>query len=136
MCLGSFFGRVETNPFCKRSLKILIGRITKDLANNDVEKTLDVFYQIGSEDPNYAYRVQVDTESRIETVLWTNGRSRSKYKYFSDVTMLSTTYRANLYEILFGLFIGVNNHLQCIILGVFSCVMKKQKTSNGNSPSS
>lgn len=92
MFLGTFFGQMGNIPFSKRSLKNLSGRINKELANNDVKKTCDIFYEICSQDPNFAYRAQVDTESRIESLLWTNGRSHSEYKYFGDVIMFDTTF--------------------------------------------
>ena len=39
-----------------------------------------------------------------------------QYKYFGDVITFDTTYRTNLYDMPFGLFIGVNEHIQSIIL--------------------
>lgn len=117
MFLGTFFGNMENIPFSKQSLKNLSGHINKELANDDVKKTFDVFDEICSEDPDFAYRVQVNAQSRIETLLWTNGRSRSEYNYFGDVITFDTTYRTNVYDMPFGLFVGVNNHFQSIILG-------------------
>jgi hypothetical protein len=49
--------------------------------------------------------------------MWTNGTNRDQYKYFGDVITFDTTYRTNLYDMPFGLFVGVNNHFQSIILG-------------------
>lgn len=40
-----------------------------------------------------------------------------QYKYFGDVITFDTTYKTNLYDMPFGLFVGVNNHFQSIILG-------------------
>lgn len=42
--------------------------------------------------------------------MWTNGSSRTQYRFFGDVIIFKTTYRTNLYDMLFGLFVGVNNH--------------------------
>ena len=39
-----------------------------------------------------------------------------QYKFFGDVVTFDTTYRTNLYDMPFGLFVGVNNHYQSIIL--------------------
>ena len=48
--------------------------------------------------------------------MWTDGNSKLQHKLFGDVITFDTTYRTNLYDIPFGLFIGVNNHFQSIIL--------------------
>ncbi|XP_037421948.1 protein FAR1-RELATED SEQUENCE 5-like [Triticum dicoccoides] len=48
--------------------------------------------------------------------MWANGSSRMQYKFFGDVVTFDTTYRTNLYDMPFGLFVGVNNHYQSIIL--------------------
>ena len=39
-----------------------------------------------------------------------------QYRFFGDVVTFDTTYRTNLYDMPFGLFIGVNEHFQSIIL--------------------
>lgn len=46
------------------------------------------------------------------------GNSRLQYNFFGDVITFDTTYRTNLYDMHFGLFVGVNNHFQSIIAGV------------------
>ena len=48
--------------------------------------------------------------------MWENGSSRLQYTFFEDVVTFDTTYRTNLYNMPFGLFVGVNNHFQSIIL--------------------
>ena len=37
--------------------------------------------------------------------------------YFCDVVTFDTTYRTNLYNMPFGIFVGVNNHYQSTIFG-------------------
>jgi hypothetical protein len=63
------------------------------------------------------YTFEVDKESRVKSLMWTNGRSIEKFQYFGDVLTFHTTYRTNLYDLPFGIFMGVNNHFQSIILG-------------------
>lgn len=38
-----------------------------------------------------------------------------QYKFFGDVVTSDTTYKTNLYDMPFGIFVGVNNHYQSII---------------------
>ncbi|PUZ68650.1 hypothetical protein GQ55_2G045900 [Panicum hallii var. hallii] len=86
-----------------------------------MKKTIELFDDFGSlrrDDPSFQFRVELDdTISQFKTVLWTNGRSRMQYAHFGDAITFDTTYRSKLYDMPFGLFVGVNNHYQSVILG-------------------
>ena len=71
-----------------------------------------------SNDPQFTYWVQADNEGQISNLMWATGNSRLQYNFFGDVITSDTTYRTNLYDMHFGLFVGVNNHFQSIIAGV------------------
>ena len=115
--IGSLFGRMENVPFTKRCLRTFCGKLSREQADDDVRKTMDAFSELGSNDPEFSYVVEVDKESKIKTLLWTNGRSKMQYHSFGDVVTFDTTYKTNLYDMPFGLFVGVNNHFQSIIMG-------------------
>ncbi|XBI63378.1 hypothetical protein VPH35_043813 [Triticum aestivum] len=54
--------------------------------------------------------------------MWASGSSRLQYTFLGDVITFDTTYKINLYDMPFGLFLGVNNHFQSTILaGVLVC---------------
>lgn len=114
--IGSFFGSAEKVPFTKRTLRNICGKISREQADDDVRKTLEVFADIVAGDPAFTYRVLADSASRVKNLMWTNGSSRMQYRFFGDVITFDTTYRTNLYDKPFGLFVGVNNHFQSIIL--------------------
>ena len=114
--IGSFFGCVEKVPFTKRTLGNICGKISREQADNDVWKTLEVFADIRSRDSGFTYVVLADKTSKVKNLMWANGSSRMQYKFFGDVVTFDTTYRTNLYDMPFGLFVGVNNHYQSIIL--------------------
>lgn len=114
--ISAFFGNEGTVPFRKRSLRNLCGKLSKEQAHDDVRKTIEVFDELGAKDPDFMFRVQADDEGRIKNLMWTTGASRMHYKYFGDAITFDTTYKTNLYDMPFGLFVGVNNHFQSIIL--------------------
>ncbi|CAM0954116.1 unnamed protein product [Alopecurus aequalis] len=126
--IGSLFERTENVPFTKRCLRSVCGKISREQADDDVRKTMDVISEMRVADPEFSYVVEVDAESRIKTVLWTNSRSKLQYHNFGDVLTFDTTYRSNLYDMPFGLFVGVNNHFQSIILG--GVLMREEKTES------
>ncbi|XBJ04656.1 hypothetical protein VPH35_023560 [Triticum aestivum] len=114
--IGGFIGSMENVSFTKRSLCNLCGKIIRDHAEDNVKKTMDVFAEIGAKDPHFTYRVESDNEGRIKNLMWANGSSRLQYSFFGDVITFDTTYRTNLYDMPFGLFVGVNNHFRSVIL--------------------
>lgn len=67
---------------------------------------------------NHLY--QLDVQTRI-TVL--------QYGFFGDFITFNTTYGTNLYDMPFGLFVGVNNNFQSIILA--SVLMRDELEDDG-----
>jgi len=115
--LGNFFSSMEKVPTTKRSLKNLCQKINREQAEDDIKKTLDFFSELRKSDPGFMFSVDPDEDGRIKTLLWTNGRSRMQCEHFGDVITFDTTYKTNLYEMPFGLFVGVNNHFQSVLFG-------------------
>ncbi|KAM3371812.1 hypothetical protein ACQJBY_018951 [Aegilops geniculata] len=99
--VGSFFGAAENVPFTKRSLKTLCRKLNKEQSDLDAVKTMNMLADMKADDPEFNYTVQVDEESRIRTLM------------------------TNLYDMPFGLFVGVNNHFQSIIFG--GAMMRDEK---------
>lgn len=111
-----FFGSIENVPFTKRTLRNLCGKICREQAEGVVRKTMEVFAELGSKDPHFTYRVQADKEGRISALMWTTGTVDCNTPFFGDVVTFDTIHRTNLYDMPFGLFVGMNNHFHSIIL--------------------
>jgi hypothetical protein len=58
--VGSFFRKMGNVPFTKRALKTLCGKISSEQADDNVRKTIEVFWAAG---PEFTYIVQVDDDS-------------------------------------------------------------------------
>lgn len=120
--IGIFFGSVEKVPFTKRTLRNICGKISREQAEDELRKTLQVFADIWSSDPGFSYVVLAEKDSKVKNLMWANGSRRMQYRFFGDVVTFDTTYRTNLYDMPLCLFVGVNNHYQSIILaGVLMC---------------
>ncbi|XP_020149573.2 protein FAR1-RELATED SEQUENCE 5 isoform X1 [Aegilops tauschii subsp. strangulata] len=115
--IGSFFGSMTNVPISKRALRGLCSKISREQADEDLKKTMDVFAELGAKDSGLFYRVQPDEESRIRNLIWLTKARRAQYDYFGDAITFDPTYRTNLYDMPFGLFVGVNNHFQSVIFG-------------------
>jgi len=123
--MGSMFGSMNNIPITKRSMRAICAQIAKDQRDDDIQKTLNIFRQIRSEDPGFQFSVELDDE-KIRTLMWINGKSREQFQYFGDVISFDTTYCTNIYKMPFGLFVGVNNHFQTTIFG--GVFMKEETT--------
>jgi hypothetical protein len=80
-------------------------------------KTLEAFARIKEKDPGFVVAMDLDDKKRVRSLLFSHGSSRKDYASFGDVVTFDTTYRTNLYNFPFGLFVGVNNHFQSIVFG-------------------
>ena len=111
-------------------MRTLCAKLSRDQADGDVKKTMDYFAELKQSDPEFTYTVRVDNESRVRTLIWTTGKSKLQYHYFGDVVTFDTTYRTNLYNMSFGLFVGVNNHFQSVIYA--GVLMRDEKVESFN----
>ena len=93
----------------------MCSRIARGQKGHDIGKTLELFRKMRADDPGFQFSVDLDEEKRVKTLLWASGRSRSQYNFFGDAITFDTTYCTNIYNMLFGMFVGVNNHFQSIM---------------------
>ncbi|KAL3509589.1 hypothetical protein ACH5RR_028990 [Cinchona calisaya] len=57
----------------------------KQLEKGDAELMLQYFQKRQSENPGFFYAIQMDVEGHLANYFWVDAKSRSSYKYFSDV---------------------------------------------------
>jgi hypothetical protein len=120
----NFHYRVQADDDVRKTLEVLAEIGVEDpnfrylvQADDDVRKTMEVLTEFGAQDPNLCYRVQADNECHMKTLIWTSGGGRKQYKFFGDAITFDTTYMEILSGMRFGLFLGINNHFERIILG-------------------
>lgn len=92
------------------------GRILT-LEEGDAQLLLDLFVHMQEENPKFFYAVDFNEEHRLRNLFWVDAKGMDDYTYFSDVVVFDNTYFVNKYKIPLVLFIGVNNHIQPILLG-------------------
>lgn len=104
-------------PICKQAVRNLCARIAQEDIKDDMKKTLQLLQKMKEEDKDMKVCFQKDEEGTITSMLWCTDKNQIDYKHFGDVVTFDTTYRTNLYNLPFGIFVGVNNHFQSIIFG-------------------
>ncbi|KAL2924800.1 Protein FAR1-RELATED SEQUENCE 4 [Bienertia sinuspersici] len=87
------------------------------LESGDAQMLLDVFMQMQEEDPKFFYAVDLNEDHRLRNVFWIDTKGINDYRYFSDVVSVDTTYVRSNYKVPLVLFVGVNHHIQPLLLG-------------------
>nr|XP_040253250.1 protein FAR1-RELATED SEQUENCE 5 isoform X2 [Aegilops tauschii subsp. strangulata] len=115
--LGGLGAGPQAVPYRKQLLRTLCSRYSQETIKDDLSKTMSLLQEMKAQDNNLKVEVDVDAEGRVRSMLWCTGKNRQDYVHFGDVVTFDTTYKTNLYNMPFGLFVGVNNHFQSVIFG-------------------
>ncbi|KAG2617790.1 protein FAR1-RELATED SEQUENCE 5-like [Panicum virgatum] len=110
-------GNVDAVPLRKETVRNVCAKLSQENMRNDLGKTIELLQQMKDADPGMSVKFRVDTDGRLQSMLWCTGKNKSDYEQFGDAITFDTTYRTNLYKMPFGLFVGVNNHFQSVIFG-------------------
>jgi hypothetical protein len=104
-------------PVRREVIRNVCARLAQENIRDDLEKTIKILDQMKETDREMEVRFKVDEEGRIVRMLWCTGKNKTRYKQFGDAITFDTTYRTNLYNLPFGLFVGINNHFQTTMFG-------------------
>jgi hypothetical protein len=67
-----------------------------------------------------------DKEKRLENIFWSPPRCFELYQdQYGEAVTFDTTYKVNTYNMLFGIFVGVDNHSRTILFG---CALIRNET--------
>ncbi|KAL9674582.1 hypothetical protein QQ045_030854 [Rhodiola kirilowii] len=87
------------------------------LDSGDAQVLLEFCMHMQDENPKFYYAVDLNEEHRLRNVFWVSSKGVDDYTYFSDVVSVDTTYIRSNYKIPLVFFVGVNNHMQPVLLG-------------------
>ncbi|XP_020173459.1 protein FAR1-RELATED SEQUENCE 9-like [Aegilops tauschii subsp. strangulata] len=105
-------------PYVKRDVSNFRSKLRQNLNLRDMDFTIQYFERRQAENPQFYYAKTVDKETNSVTGLfWVDGRARALYPKYKDCIFFDTTFCINRYNMLFALIVGVNNHLQMVLLG-------------------
>ncbi len=75
-------------------------------------------------DPNFKYNFQIDRNNRLENIAWSYASSIRSYEAFGDAIIFDTTHRLDTYDMVLGIWVGVDNHgMACF----FGCVLLRNE---------
>ncbi|KMZ71127.1 hypothetical protein ZOSMA_188G00270 [Zostera marina] len=88
-----------------------------DLKNYDVDLIVEDFQMKKLENVQFFYDLVKDDEGRLKHLFWADPTMIENYKLFEDSVTFDTTYKTNVYSMVFGMFCGVNHHRRTTIFG-------------------
>ncbi|KMZ74049.1 hypothetical protein ZOSMA_136G00170 [Zostera marina] len=88
-----------------------------DLKNYDIDLLVKEFESKKSVKPDFFYSIVKDSNGRLKHVFWADSIMIQHFMLFGDAVTFDTTYKKNVYSLIFGMFCGVNHHRKTVIFG-------------------
>ncbi|KMZ67611.1 hypothetical protein ZOSMA_261G00260 [Zostera marina] len=91
-------------------MKMVINNMVRDdridLKNYDVDLIVEEFEMNKSENEEFFYDLVKDDEGRLKHLFWADPTMIENYKLFGNSVTFDTTYKTNVYSMVFGIFCG------------------------------
>lgn len=127
--LGDAHGGDPRNlGYVKRDVTNERSKMRAKLLLRDLDLTVEYFEKRRAENPNFYYATQVDGANSVLSLFWVDGRTKLLYPKWRDCVFFDTTFCTNRYNMPFAPIVGINNHLQTIVLG---CALLADETIEG-----
>ncbi|XP_073066191.1 protein FAR1-RELATED SEQUENCE 11-like [Primulina eburnea] len=97
-------------PFSEIDVRNLLQSFRNVDQDNDPIDLLTMCKMKKDRDSNFKYNYKIDANHRLEHIAWSYSSSIKLYEVFGDVVVLDTTHRVDAYDMLLGIWIGVDNH--------------------------
>ncbi|KAK4357204.1 hypothetical protein RND71_022814 [Anisodus tanguticus] len=111
-------------PFTEIDVRNLLQSFRNVDQDNDPIDLLRMCKEMKDKDPNCKYDYKIDYNSRLEHIAWSYASSIRLYEAFGDAIVFDTTHRLDAYDMLLGIWIGVDNHgSHCF----FGCVLLRDE---------
>lgn len=123
-------------PFIEKDVRNFVRTCKKTVQENDVllaEKRendmfelLDACKATSPKDEGFVYNFTTDENGKVENIAWAYGQSVRAFAVFGDVVTFDTTYHSITYNLLLGIWFGIDNNGKPVLLG---CVLLQDETS-------
>ncbi|KMZ74898.1 hypothetical protein ZOSMA_121G00740 [Zostera marina] len=87
-----------------------------DFKNYDVNLLVEEFELKKSVQPDF-FSIVEDSTGRLKHVFWDDSIMIQHFKLLGDAVTFDTTYKTNVYSLIFEIFCGVNHHRNTVIFG-------------------
>ncbi|KAI4374358.1 hypothetical protein MLD38_012363 [Melastoma candidum] len=107
-------------PFTELDVRNLLQSFRNVDRDNDSINLLKMCKDKKDKDPDFKYDFQLHANNKLEHIAWSYASSRQSYEAYGDVVVFDTSHRLEPYDMIFGIWVGVDNHgTNCF----FGCVL-------------
>ncbi|KAK7853483.1 protein far1-related sequence 11 [Quercus suber] len=107
-------------PFTEIDVRNLLQSFRNVDRDSDAIDLIAMCKKLKDENPNFKYDFKIDCHNRLEHIAWSYASSVQLYEAFGDAVVFDTTHRLDAYDMLLGIWLGVDNHgMTCF----FGCVL-------------
>ncbi|XP_020235111.1 protein FAR1-RELATED SEQUENCE 11 [Cajanus cajan] len=111
-------------PFTEIDVRNLLQSFRNVDRDNDAIDLIAMCKRLKDENQNFKYEFKIDSNNRLEHIAWSYSSSIQSYEAFGDAVVFDTTYRVDAYDMLLGIWLGVdNNGMTCF----FSCALLRDE---------
>ncbi|KAJ8445001.1 hypothetical protein Cgig2_029195 [Carnegiea gigantea] len=111
-------------PFTELDIRNLLLSFRHVDRDNDAIDLIGMCKTLKDENPNFKYDYKLDGHNKLEHIAWSYAPSVQQYQAYGDAVVFDTTHRLDAYDMLLGLWIGVDNHGMACLYG---CVLLRDE---------
>lgn len=111
-------------PFTELDIRNLLQSFRHVDRDNDAIDLIGMCKKLKDENPDFKYDFRLDGHNRLEHIAWSYASSVQQYQAYGDSVVFDTTHRLDAYDMLLGLWIGVDNHGMACLYG---CVLLRDE---------
>ncbi|KAH9606009.1 hypothetical protein KSS87_021028 [Heliosperma pusillum] len=112
-------------PFTEKDVRNLIQSFRKVDPQEDTIDLLKMCRNIKEKDQNFRFEYTLDSENKLENIVWSYASSIQAYEMFGDAVVFDTTHRLTAFDMPLGVWVGINNYgMPCF----FGCVLLREES--------
>ncbi|KAJ4722069.1 Protein FAR1-RELATED SEQUENCE 11 [Melia azedarach] len=111
-------------PFTEIDVRNLLQSFRNVDRDYDAIDLIATCKKMKDENANFQYDFKMDGNNRLEHIAWSYASSVQLYEAFGDAVVFDTTHQLDSYDMLFGIWVGLdNNGMACF----FGCVLLRDE---------
>lgn len=111
-------------PFTEIDVRNLLQSFRNVNRDYDAIDLIAMCKKMKDKNPNFQYDFKMDGHNRLEHIAWSYASSVQLYEAFGDALVFDTSHRLDSYDMLFGIWVGLDNHgMACF----FGCVLLRDE---------
>ncbi|KAK6254420.1 hypothetical protein SCA6_015725 [Theobroma cacao] len=111
-------------PFTEIDVRNLLQSFRNVNRDYDAIDLIAMCKKLKDENPHFQYDFKLDGHNRLEHIAWSYASSVQLYETFGDAVVFDTTHRMDSYDMLLGIWVGVDNYG---MTSFFGCVLLRDE---------